>query len=55
MDNAQHMIGDRVHAGAPGTEDFDEGTVRDVDSHLVEVCWDGGECVWQSPDHLKFL
>lgn len=33
-------VGDRVCGGEPGTEDYDEGTVHEIDGDQAEVAWD---------------
>jgi hypothetical protein len=35
-------IRDRVEAGAPGTDDYDTGTVFEIDGDKALVAWDSG-------------
>lgn len=37
-------VGDRVCGGEPGTDEYDEGVVTDIDSDGPTVAWDSGTC-----------
>lgn len=55
-------IGDRVHAGWPGTEDYDVGTVQFVDDEQPResevrylVAWDTLVATWISEGDLRHV
>lgn len=45
-DEAMVKPGDKVHAGKPGTEDFDRGTVDKVEGSKAFVRWQSGVSTW---------
>jgi hypothetical protein len=48
-------VGSRVCGGAPGTEDYDEGRVTEVDGDQVTVAWDSQVTTTQRADALRPL
>src|SRR5690606_33646147 len=50
-----YVDGDRVEAGAPGTEDHDTGRVVGVDGGRVTVGWDSGARTTQPAEMLRAL
>jgi hypothetical protein len=40
------VIKDRVQGGEPGTEDYDTGTVFEIDGKRAYVSWDSGAACW---------
>jgi len=46
-------VRDKVHAGTPGTEDYDTGRVVAVDGDQVEVAWSNGTRTIQSASLLS--
>jgi hypothetical protein len=48
-------IDDRVEAGAPGTEDYDTGTVFEIDGDKAFISWDSGAACWTPISILSVL